>query len=73
MSDKYKKVEQYKCKECGNVYDHPSLAENCWFTDRMVDALKKAENHIKLSRHQMLEEIEQAVEDGHFDEKRFEN
>lgn len=71
MSDKYRKVEQYKCAECGEVHDHPSLAESCWFKDRMLDALEEADNHIKLSRSQMLEQIEQAVERGEFDDERF--
>jgi len=67
MSDKYRTVEQYECAECGKVWDHPSLAENCWFTDRMLDALEEAENHIKLSRSEMLDRIEQAVERGEYD------
>lgn len=68
---KYRKVEQYKCIECGKVHDHPSLAESCWYRDKMEDALEEAANHIKLSRGQMLEEIERMVEEGEFDDERF--
>lgn len=25
----YEKVEAFQCSECGELYDHPSLAERC--------------------------------------------
>lgn len=67
MSDKYRKVEQYKCLECGKVHGHPSLAESCWFTDRMLAALEDADNHVKLSRSEMLKDVEKKVEEGGYD------
>lgn len=70
MSDKWKKVEQYECTHCGKVYDHPSLAENCWWTDRFQEALEDADNHIKLSRNQLLERVEEAVERGEYEYNR---
>lgn len=71
MSDKYRKVDYYKCEECGKAYDHPSLAENCWFTDKMLAALEQAENHIELSRSKMFEEIKERVSEGEYDLKRY--
>lgn len=71
MPDKYRKVEQYKCLECGRVHDHPSLAESCWYRDRMEDALEEAANHRKLARGEMLDRIEAMVEAGELDDERF--
>lgn len=36
MSDRYRKVDAYKCEECGDLYDHPSLAEKCSKQDQML-------------------------------------
>lgn len=71
MSDKYQTVEYYRCKECGRVHEHPSLAESCWYRDRMENALERAANHSKLARGEMLEEIERMVQRGEFDDERF--
>lgn len=73
MSDKYRTVEHYKCRECGRVHDHPSLAESCWYRDKMEDALEEASNHPKLARDDMLDAIEMMVYNGEFDDERFSN
>lgn len=71
MSEKYRTVEQYKCAECGAVYDHPSLAESCWYRNKLYEVLEDAANHETLSRQQLLEEVEAMVEAGEFDDERF--
>lgn len=71
MSDKYRTVERYECLYCGRVHDHPSLAESCWYRDKMEQELEAAENHSKIARSQLLEEVERMVQAGEFDDERF--
>lgn len=35
VSDRYRKTEAYECSGCGELHDHPSLAEKCSKKDEL--------------------------------------
>lgn len=69
MSDTYKETNVYECTECGDVYDHPSLAEKCATEDRFYKVAEEiaelrirggectGHEHSKLEVGEILDEL----------------
>jgi len=73
MSDKYKKTSAYECEICGDLHDHPSLAEKCYtqcYLYRLFEEIAELRirggqteadhEHTKLEMAAMIEDLEEA-------------
>lgn len=70
MSDKYYKVERWKCHECGKEWATPGAAESCYKKHELQELTENVDNHPDLAMSEVIEHLKEIADEGEFDYER---